>query len=97
MARMQTMVQLTDDLLELLDMEAGRRGMSRSALIREIVGRYLSESAEAAISKQIVDGYLRIPQATPDEWGDLQVQSDIATKELLQRLDAEEREAGAQW
>ena len=42
----------------------------------------------------IAAGYRRIPQAQPDEWGDLAVASDIATGELLARLDAEERAAG---
>jgi hypothetical protein len=91
------MVQLTDELLDLLDSEAARRGLSRSALIRSIVSDYLSESAQAAVTRQIVDGYLRIPPTTPDEWGEVEIQDDHATKELLQRLDAEERAAGTQW
>jgi Ribbon-helix-helix protein, copG family len=33
MGRVQTIVQLTDELVELLDREAARRGVSRSALI----------------------------------------------------------------
>jgi hypothetical protein len=91
------MVQLTDDLLELLDAEAARRGTSRSALIRSIVSEYMAASADAAVTNQIVDGYLRLPPATPDEWGQLESQSDQATKELLERMDAEERAAEREW
>ena len=80
MARTKTVVQLTDELVEQLDAESSRRGISRSALIREIVERYLSESSEATITARIVEGYRRVPPATPDEWGDLEQQGDQATK-----------------
>ena len=88
------MVQLTDDLVELLDREAGRRGVSRSALIREAIQSHLAEAREAEISRQIVEGYRRIPPGTPDEWGDLEALADIANEEMLARLDEEERKAG---
>jgi Arc/MetJ-type ribon-helix-helix transcriptional regulator len=88
------MVQLTDELVALLDREAARRGMSRSALIRAALEEFLSHDHEAAISQQIVDGYTRIPPAIPDEWGDLAALTDQASVDLLQRLDAEERHQG---
>lgn len=88
------MVQLTDELLGLLDDEAARRGLSRSALIREALNRYLATTRESAVARSIVEGYTRIPPATPDEWGDLEAQADRSTAELLQRLDAEERASG---
>lgn len=94
MARTQTMVQLTAELVQSLDAIAARRAVSRSALIREFVLEGLERSGEAAIGERIVAGYRRIPQAHPDEWGDPIVAADIATGELLQRLDAEERAAG---
>ena len=98
MARTQTMVQLTDDLVAVLDAEAVRRGLSRSALIREALTRFLEEAKDSAITDAIVEGYRRVPHATPDEWGRLEEQGDRATEELLQRLDAEERRSGqAQW
>ena len=37
MARTQTMVQLNEDLLDVLDRAAARRGASRSLLIRELL------------------------------------------------------------
>jgi predicted DNA-binding protein len=88
------MVQLTQELVESLDALAARRSMSRSALIREFVIDGLEQSTAAAIGERIADGYRRVPPALPDEWGDLAAASDIATGELLARLDAEERAAG---
>jgi Arc/MetJ-type ribon-helix-helix transcriptional regulator len=88
------MVQLTDRLVRLLDRVAARRGVSRSALIRTAVEQFLEKDEEAAVGRQIVAGYERIPPATPDEWGDLSDMGDEATADLLHRLDAEERAAG---
>lgn len=41
LARTQTMVQLSDELVAALDDEAERRNMSRSALIRQAVTEFL--------------------------------------------------------
>jgi Ribbon-helix-helix protein, copG family len=94
MSRVQTMVQLTDELVELLDREAERRGMSRSALIRIALEEFFQHDREAEISRRIVEGYTRIPPATPDDWGDLAAMTDQAGLDVLQRLDAEERRQG---
>lgn len=94
MARAETIVQLTYELRELLDAEATRRGISRSAVIREALTAYLADASQAAIAREIVEGYTRIPPATPDEWGDLEAHGDVSTRELLQRLSAEERAEG---
>ena len=88
------MVQLTDDLVALLDAEAQRRDMSRSALIREAVETHLADAREAQITQQIIEGYKRIPQDTPDEWGDLMAQIDRTTSDVMRELAEEEREAG---
>lgn len=88
------MVQLTDDLIVLLDREAARRGVSRSALIRSVLEEFIAADREAEISRQIIEGYKRIPQGTPDEWGDLAAQTEAAHKHVLAKLDAEERAAG---
>lgn len=88
------MVQLSDELIESLDRVASRRRLSRSALIRELVSDALQQETAAAIGEQIAAGYRRVPQAEPDEWGDMTVTADVATHELLVRLDAEERQAG---
>jgi predicted transcriptional regulator len=79
MPRQQTLVQLTDELLALLDERASRTGRSRSALIREAIERYLSEDREAAIDAAIVAGYRRFPQE-PDPWVDLLAREGIAAE-----------------
>ena len=94
MARTQTMVQLNDRLLSLLDRHAERRGISRSALIRAALEDFLSQDQEALVGEQIVEGYKRIPPASPDEWGDLEKLTDKAAVDVLHRLDAEESAAG---
>lgn len=66
MARTQTLVQLTDELLERLDARATREGRSRSELVREAIANYLAADREAEIDRLLVDAYTRQPQ-TADE------------------------------
>jgi predicted transcriptional regulator len=65
--RTQTLVQLTDDLLALLDERAEAEGRSRSALIREAIEHYLAADLAARRDRAIVDGYRRIPPPEPYE------------------------------
>lgn len=88
------MVQLTQELVDMLDRVAGRKGVSRSALIRGVLEDSLADDREVAIGRSIAAGYERVPPATPDAWGDLGGLTDRAAGDLLQRLDAEERESG---
>ena len=91
------MVQLNQELLDLLDRRAARAGVSRSQLIREAVEAYLAANREAAIDRQIVEGYRRMPQGgdyDADEWGDLAQLMSALTADNLRRLHEEEREAG---
>lgn len=62
MARTQTLVQLSDDLLAQLDARAAREGTSRSELIRRALDGFLQQDVEAAIDRQIVASYTRRPQ-----------------------------------
>ena len=94
MARTQTMVQLSEDLLRSLDDMARALGVSRSKLIRDLVTEGLHRASIDEVGARIADGYRRIPQGVPDEWGDIQAGSEAATEDLLVRLDAEERAAG---
>jgi hypothetical protein len=89
-------VELTDDLIALLDEEANERGISESALIREGLKEHLADRRAADVSRRIVEGYERIPPATPDAWGDLGAVTDQAAVDLLQRLNEEERRGGEQ-
>lgn len=97
MARVQTMVQLTDELVDELDREARRTGESRSAVIRTAISAYLAEREHVTKVRRYVDGYRTHPPVVPDEWGDLGEESDEHGHELAQRLDEEERQAGLQW
>ena len=63
--RTQTLVQLTEKLLQRLDERAAREGRSRSALIRDAIEAYLYDEAKARIDREIIEGYERIP--TTDE------------------------------
>ncbi|HET6551271.1 MAG TPA: ribbon-helix-helix protein, CopG family [Solirubrobacter sp.] len=62
MARTQTLVQLSDELLAVLDARAARERRSRSDLIREALKEYLHDDVEAEIDRQIVEAYTRQPQ-----------------------------------
>jgi predicted DNA-binding protein len=96
-ARTQTMVQLNRDLLELLDRRAAREGVSRSQLIREAVEAFLASDRDAALDRQIIDGYTRMPQGgeyDADEWGDLGQLVTALTVDQLRRLSEDEHEAG---
>lgn len=88
------MVQLTEELVRFLDDEAARRAVSRSAVIREVLTEHLADSAEAAITDSILEGYRRVPPLTPDAWGNLDSQGERSWAELAQRLDAEEADTG---
>lgn len=46
------------------------------------------------VGEAIAEGYRRIPQSTPDEWGDLSKLTEATAAQTFQRLDAEERAAG---
>jgi metal-responsive CopG/Arc/MetJ family transcriptional regulator len=61
-ARKQTLVQLTDELLARLDGRAAREGRSRSELVRDAVEGYLADDAEAEIDRRIIESYSRDPQ-----------------------------------
>jgi len=88
------MVQLSDDLVTALAEEAARRGLSRSALIRQVLQDYLDAEVAGSIGRRIADGYRRIPPLVPDGWGDLGLAAEVATGDLLARLDAEEEAGG---
>jgi len=61
MPRTQTLVQLTTDLLRRLDERAAREGKSRSSLIRDAIENYLRDEERDRITREIIEGYERIP------------------------------------
>lgn len=68
MARTQTLVQLTDELLDRLDSYREREGRSRSDVIREAIDQYLAADREAEVDRLIVEAYARQP--LQDVWGE---------------------------
>ncbi len=77
MARRQTLVQLNDDLLALLDERAAKSGRSRSEIIRTAIERELAAEREAAIDAAIVEGYTRIPPPEFDPWAEASATESI--------------------
>lgn len=90
------MVQLSDELVRQLDVEAQRQGTSRSDLIRQAVAAFLADARRDEVGERIAEGYRRIPPGTPDAWGDLERQAERNQRALAQRLDAEEKAAGVE-
>lgn len=78
MARTQTLVQLTDELLDRLDSYREREGRSRSEVVREAIERYLAADREADIDRLIVEAYTRQPPE--DVWGEQAAKSLIAAE-----------------
>lgn len=86
-ARKQVLVQLSDELVALLDRIARRRSVSRSELIRELIERHTAAEREAEADRRYVESYTRFPQE-PDPG------ADIAAILAGRAMDEEEREAG---
>jgi hypothetical protein len=97
MARTQTLVQLTDDLVAQLDAEAKRQGRSRSALVRCVLAEYLRSRSEQAEVARYVQSYRDRPQADPEDPATVTGAATQAGVATMQRLDAEEEAAGLEW
>lgn len=78
MARTQTLVQLSDELLDRLDSYRAREGRSRSEVVRAAIERYLESDREAEIDRLIVDAYTRQPPE--DVWGEQAARQMIAAE-----------------
>jgi Arc/MetJ-type ribon-helix-helix transcriptional regulator len=76
--RTQTLVQLTDDLLERVDRLRAQEGRSRSELIREALEQYLADHREAEIDRLIVEAYTRQPPE--DAWAGEAARRMVATE-----------------
>jgi hypothetical protein len=82
-ARRQTLVQLTDDLVDVLDAIAAKQGVTRSALIRTVLEGFVQDEDEAEKDRRMVEGYTRIPPGTPDEWGNLDDWAEWAARRIV--------------
>ncbi len=79
MARRQTLVQLTDDLLNRLDSyRAGEGIRSRSEVVRAAIESYLATDREAETDRLIVEAYTRQPPQ--DIWGEQAAKRLIAAE-----------------
>lgn len=87
MARRQTLVQLTDDLVDVLDAIAAKQGRTRSALIRSVLEDYVKDEDEAEKDRRMIAGYTRIPPSVshdPPEWGDLDKWAEHDLREAIE-------------
>ncbi len=90
-SRVQTLVQLSDELVAELDRRAGQLGVSRSRLIRQLLERQLAQDRVTQRTQALVDGYQRVPQSDArDEWGDLDRWTETNTRRNLAALAREE-------
>jgi metal-responsive CopG/Arc/MetJ family transcriptional regulator len=78
MARTQTLVQLTDELLARLDSYRASEGRSRSEVIREAIERFLATDREAEIDRLIVEAYTHQPPQ--NVWGEQSAKLLIAAE-----------------
>ncbi len=84
-ARKQTLVQLNEELLELLDQRAAEEGISRSAVIRDAVEAHLRDEVEAEKVRRYVEAYKRMPQTEEElEW------ARETSQAVFRRLDEED-------
>ncbi len=77
-ARQETLVQLTDELVARLDERAAKEGRSRSELIRQAVEQFLYDERRAAIDAAILEAYTRQPQPEHDPWAEAAARRSIA-------------------
>lgn len=84
MARRQTLVQLTDELVDILDAIALKKGLTRSALVRSVLEAFAKDEDEAEKDRRMVEGYTRIPPGTPDEWGNLDDWAAWAARHIVE-------------
>lgn len=92
MARTQTLVQLTDELVESLDRRAATEQITRSALIRDLLTQALDAERGEELSRRMIEGYREMPQETgEDAWGDLEAWTQANARRNLTALQAEEQ------
>ncbi len=92
MARTQTMVQLTTELLEQLDAAAAKAGVSRSEVIRTSIAAYLDSDVEKQAETEWIAAHSNDcsnPDAI-DSWGDLSAQTKRVSAATTVRLAQEE-------
>lgn len=85
----QTLLQLTDELVEALDRRAKREGVSRSKLVRDLLDAALSSGAEH--DRAVIEGYRRMPQSeAADAWGDLDAWTQANARRNMAAMNDED-------
>lgn len=85
-------MQLTDELVELLDRRAATLNLSRSAVIRRLLLEALDAESGAELSRRMIEGYDRVPQEIgEDAWGDLDAWTQTNARRNFAALGFEER------
>jgi hypothetical protein len=64
--QVQTLVQLSDEIVALIDRRAIREGVSRASVIRDAIEAYLD--IDRLVDEQIVAGYRAHPQEPNNPW-----------------------------
>jgi hypothetical protein len=85
-ARRQTLVQLTDDLVIVLDAIAAKQGTTRSALIRSVLEGFVKDEDEAEKDRRMIEGYTKYPPGTeddPPDWGSLDAWAEHDAREAV--------------
>jgi hypothetical protein len=77
-ARRQTLVQLTDELVDVLDAIAAKQGTTRSALIRSVLEGFVKDEDEAEKDRRLIEGYTRFPPGGVDAYGDIDAWTEAA-------------------
>jgi len=83
MVRRQTLVQLTEDLVDKLDQLASKEDVSRSELIRRVLRGFVEQEDEQEKVRRYIEGYKRIPPDTRDEWGSLDDWAEWSAREAV--------------
>lgn len=89
--RSQTLLQLSDDLVDELDRRAAALGVSRSKLVRDLLWQGLGTARRSERSAAMLEAYQRMPQSDGrDDWGDLNEWTAAGTRRNFAALAAEE-------
>lgn len=81
----QTLVQLSEELVDTLDRRARAEGVSRSRLIRDLLSAGLSTAEEH--DRALIAGYTASPQSdAADTWGDLDAWAQLNARRNLAAL-----------
>ncbi len=82
------MVQLSEDQIALLDVEAARKGVSRSSVVRSAVDSSLKDRFDSVVAEKYAQAY---PDGSfeADDWGSLDAWHGAAAKTRVEQQSRE--------